>query len=137
MQVETSPLIQRILSGAATQAPEVVTAPPVTTPVDQEKQAKPPMYAVILHNDNTTGPDFVTRVLMEAFSVEGVRARNIMMTAHRSGSAVVQVTVKEVAETRVANAEAIIRTAQQGVDFVYARACELRFTVEEESKGGE
>lgn len=131
---ETPSIVEKIL---AAEGVDVVTAPPVTKPVDETRQAKPPMYAVILHNDPTTGPDFVTRVLQEAFSVEGQKAYSIMLTAHRSGHSTVQIVTREVAETRMQTAGTLISLAQQGVDHVNDGPCQLRFTIEQETKGGE
>lgn len=131
-EVQTPSIIEKIF---ATEGPEVVVAPPVVKPTDDTKDATPPMYAVILHNDGTTTPEFVTHVLQEAFKVEGRHAYNVMLAAHRSGHSTVQIVTKEVAETRVANAEAMIAGAQAGTDHVNRGPCELRFSIEQETKG--
>lgn len=120
----------------AVTGPEVVNAPPQLGTTNEQAPAKPPMYAVILHNDHSTMPNFVVQVLREAFSVEGQKAHQVMMAAHTGDKAVVKVTTQELAETQLARAEGMIRTAEPGRDFGrHVAACELRFTVELETQG--
>lgn len=117
----------------------VIERPPELAPVNDNKPATPPMYAVLLHNDNSTAPDFVVRILEGCFSVAGERAYKIMMAAHTGGQAVVKITSKDLAETQLAAAQAMIDAADPGQDFYSRRApggrCELRFSVELETKG--
>lgn len=108
---------------------------------EQQKPEEPAMWAVVLHNDNTTFPDFVTEVLMEAFRIEGNSSKRIMMHAHRTGQAVVTVTTKERAETMLHAAEAMVAKAEAGKHFYsHVASCELAFSLREESsekgKGG-
>lgn len=133
--VATPSVIDRIF---AVTGPEVVNAPPQLGATNDQAPAKPPMYAVILHNDRSTSPLFVVQVLRTAFSVEGRRAQSVMMTAHTGNQAVVKVTSKELAETQLARAHGMIQGARPGQDFYLfpdVTACELRFTVELEAKG--
>lgn len=116
----------------------VIDRPPVLAPVNAEAPAKPPMYAVVLHNDNSTFPDFVMQVLSTAFSIDEAAAMPIMMTAHRSGKSVVQVVSRDMAETRVMAADTLIATAERGSNYSnHVPRCELHFTVELETKGDE
>lgn len=106
---------------------------PAITPVQdaqrQEVPRKPPMYAVVLHNDNSTHPDFVVQVLSEVFALEGPRAEQIMMAAHTEGRAVVVVLSRELAETRVEQAMQMVKS--DGWNGLNADApCELTFTAE-------
>lgn len=113
----------------------VIERPPELAPVDEEKTAKPPMYAVILHNDNSTSFYFVVDVLREVFAMEGQRAHQIMMAAHNHGQAVVAIYSKEVAETKLKQATAKIAKDGNGQNGHNPQApCELRFSIEE-SKG--
>ncbi len=108
-----------------------VEAPPELARKEHIKH--PPMYAVILHNDETTGPDFVVDVLMTVFKVDGPRAYNIMLDAHMHGQALVQVYTLDMAETLVAHAMAMIENAVPGSDFTSntgLASCELKFTIE-------
>lgn len=114
----------------------VLERPPVETPDNKTTPAKPPMYSVVLHNDHTTFPDFVVQVLQQAFSVEGQAAQKVMMTAHRGGQAVVKVTTKDIAESQLDAANAIIRGAEPGRHHGNRNGnCELTFSVKAESDG--
>jgi ATP-dependent Clp protease adapter protein ClpS len=117
----------------------VIERPPELSPVNDNKPATPPMYAVLLHNDNSTSPDFVVRVLAACFSIEERRAYQIMMAAHNDGQAVVKITSKDLAETQVAASKAMIENASPQRDFFARMApggrCELKFSVELETKG--
>ena len=72
---------------------------------DEAKPQQPPLYAVILLNDNYTPRDFVTRILKKHFGLDGDAAETIMMHAHRYGEARVGAWQKDVAETKMHNAE--------------------------------
>ena len=115
-------------------APPEVQKPPVNEKQDDDKTGKPPMFAVILHNDNTTSMGFVTEVLSTVFKIPGGRAQQIMMSAHRAGAAVVEIYSREVAEQRLAQAQAMITQGDPGGRNPDA-PCELTFTIEQETKG--
>ena len=65
------------------------------------KTKKPPMYKVMLLNDDYTPMEFVTHILERFFGIGHTAAQEIMMTVHRKGLAVVGVFSREVAETKV------------------------------------
>jgi len=65
------------------------------------KTQKPPMYKVLLLNDDYTPMEFVVHVLERFFGMSNQTAVTIMLTVHRKGSAVVGVFSFEVAETKV------------------------------------
>jgi ATP-dependent Clp protease adaptor protein ClpS len=98
---------------------------------------EPPMWAVILWNDNSTNPYFVLKILIEAFKISREPAWNIVMSTHRGTRNVVAVMSKDEAETRLMNAESMIQQAQPDVDWYtrHSPHCELKFTIEEETKG--
>lgn len=76
-----------------------------TSLVKEESKAKlkrPPMYKVILNNDDYTPMDFVVEVLIKFFSIDLERANHIMFRVHREGKAVVGTYSAEIAETKVA-----------------------------------
>jgi ATP-dependent Clp protease adapter protein ClpS len=108
-----------------------------TKPVNDEATAKPPMYAVILHNDGSTNPDFVTRVLESAFSIEHSAAGKIMYAAHCHGNALVKIVSKEIAETELQAARNLIVGARRDRDwFTFATrspSCELTFSIRPET----
>ncbi len=67
-----------------------------------EKTKRPPMYKVLLLNDDYTPMEFVTFVLERFFGLTHQQAFEIMLTVHKKGLAVVGVFSHEVAETKVA-----------------------------------
>ncbi|RMF82266.1 MAG: ATP-dependent Clp protease adapter ClpS [Nitrospirae bacterium] len=69
----------------------------------------PPMYKVLLHNDDYTTMEFVVEVLMHVFHMDGARAYQVMMQVHREGIGVAGVYTREVAETKVAQVTAHAR----------------------------
>ncbi|PIB26118.1 ATP-dependent Clp protease adaptor ClpS [Amylibacter kogurei] len=65
------------------------------------KTAKPPMYKVMLLNDDYTPMEFVVMVLERYFGISSTQAYELMMTVHKKGLAVVGVFSFEIAETKV------------------------------------
>ncbi len=65
------------------------------------KTQRPPLYKVLLLNDDYTPMEFVVHVLERFFGVNHLQAREIMLTVHRKGLAVVGVFSFEIAETKV------------------------------------
>lgn len=70
---------------------------------------EPPMYRVLLHNDDYTTMEFVVRVLMTVFSKSVDEATRIMLNVHRQGVGVCGVYTHEVAETKVDTVHALAR----------------------------
>ena len=68
------------------------------------KTARPPLYKVILLNDDFTPRDFVVMVLKAVFRMGAERAYTVMMTAHRRGACVIAVYTRDVAETKAKQA---------------------------------
>lgn len=66
------------------------------------KTARPPLYKVLLLNDDYTPMEFVVHVLERFFGLSHAQAFEIMLTVHKKGLAVVGVFSFEVAETKVA-----------------------------------
>ena len=65
------------------------------------KTQRPPMYKVMLLNDDYTPMEFVVHVLERFFGIDHEHAQAIMLTVHRKGLAVVGVFSFEIAETKV------------------------------------
>ena len=65
------------------------------------KTAKPPLYKVLLLNDDYTPMEFVVHVLERFFGITHQQAVDIMLTVHKKGVAVVGVFSFEIAETKV------------------------------------
>ncbi len=80
----------------------------------QEKQAlqPPPMYKVILSNDDYTPMDFVVEVLVKFFRMDEERATDTMLTIHYKGRAICGIFSAEVAETKVVQVNQYAREHQ-------------------------
>jgi ATP-dependent Clp protease adaptor protein ClpS len=68
------------------------------------KTARPPLFKVILLNDDYTPREFVVQVLKAVFRMNEDEAYRVMMTAHRRGACVIAVYTKDVAETKAKEA---------------------------------
>jgi ATP-dependent Clp protease adaptor protein ClpS len=96
------------------------TATPKTT--TRAKPERPPLYKVILLNDDFTPREFVVKVLMSIFRMTEDEAYHVMLIAHRKGACVVAVYTREVAETK----------ARQGTEAGRKNGYPLAFTTERE-----
>jgi ATP-dependent Clp protease adaptor protein ClpS len=67
----------------------------------EEKTTEPPMYKVLLHNDDYTTKAFVVEVLIAVFNKSMGEATRLMWHIHRNGSGVCGVYPYEMAETKV------------------------------------
>lgn len=61
---------------------------------------RPPMYKVILLNDDYTPMEFVVHVLERFFAMNREKAIQVMLAVHTQGSAVVGIFPRDVAETK-------------------------------------
>jgi ATP-dependent Clp protease adaptor protein ClpS len=68
------------------------------------KTQRPPLYKVILLNDDYTPREFVVQVLKAVFRMNADQAYRVMMTAHQKGACVIAVYVRDVAETKAKEA---------------------------------
>jgi ATP-dependent Clp protease adaptor protein ClpS len=88
-----------------------VGTPEVVTRTRTEKKVKqPPLYRVLLHNDDYTTMEFVVHVLQSVFNHEETEATQIMLHVHRKGIGVAGVYTHEVAETKVEQVHALARS---------------------------
>ncbi|MHB8920331.1 MAG: ATP-dependent Clp protease adapter ClpS [Halothiobacillus sp.] len=70
---------------------------------------EPPMYHVILLNDDFTPMDFVVRVLVELFYLSTEQAERVMLEVHHKGRGLCGIFTREIAETRVAQVNQVAR----------------------------
>ena len=75
----------------------------------KKKRQKPPLYKVLLHNDDYTTKEFVVQILQYVFNKDATAAVQIMLHVHKKGIGVAGVYTYEVAETKVALVESLAK----------------------------
>lgn len=65
------------------------------------KTKRPPLYKVVLLNDDYTPMDFVVTVIEHIYRKDHEDAVDLMLQIHQKGQAIVGVYTREVAETKV------------------------------------
>jgi ATP-dependent Clp protease adaptor protein ClpS len=73
---------------------------------------RPPLYNVILMNDDYTPMEFVVHILERFFSKDRPSATRIMLEVHTRGKGVCGAYTHEIAETKVAQVNAYSRDNQ-------------------------
>ncbi|HET8697312.1 MAG TPA: ATP-dependent Clp protease adapter ClpS [Gammaproteobacteria bacterium] len=73
---------------------------------------RPPLYRVILLNDDYTPMEFVVQVLEKVFSLDRTTATRIMLEVHTKGKGVCGVYTYEIAETKVAQVTGLAQQHQ-------------------------
>jgi len=86
------------------------------------KTQRPPLWKVILLNDDFTPREFVVEVLKAVFRLNESQSYRVMMTAHQKGACVIAVYARDVAETK----------AKEATDLGKANGFPLYFTTEKE-----
>lgn len=86
---------------------EIIDSPVKSTNEEKEAVKPPKMFDVFLLNDDYTTPDVVLETLDKVFDLTGSKAMRVMMKAHMEGMSFVAKYVKDIAESKVANAESI------------------------------
>ena len=99
--------------------PDLDTKPRTRT---RTQTKRPPLYKVILVNDDFTPRDFVVRILKAEFRMSEDQARRVMVTAHTKGSCVVAVFTREIAEDK----------SKRATDMARKEGFPLLFTTEPE-----
>jgi ATP-dependent Clp protease adaptor protein ClpS len=77
------------------------------------KLAKPPMYKVVLMNDDYTPMEFVVGVLIKFFNLTVETATRVMLKVHTEGRAVCGVYSRDIAETKVQQVNEFSKENQQ------------------------
>jgi ATP-dependent Clp protease adaptor protein ClpS len=75
----------------------------------KKKVKRPPLYKVLLHNDDYTTKEFVVQILQYVFHKEQSEAVQIMLHVHKKGIGVAGVYTYEIAETKVELVENLAR----------------------------
>ena len=73
---------------------------------------RPPLYSVLLLNDDYTPMDFVIEALMRFFSMNMEKATQVMLHVHTRGRGVCGVFTREIAESKVAQVNEFARLNQ-------------------------
>ena len=76
------------------------------------KLKEPPLYRVVLINDDFTPMEFVVDILESVFGMERTRATQVMLEVHTKGKGVCGVYNFEIAETKVAQVMGIAQQHQ-------------------------
>ena len=79
---------------------------------NREDLQEPPMYKVLLHNDDYTTMDFVVTVLESVFGRDTNEATRIMLNVHHKGYGIAGVYPREIGETKVAIVHRMARKNQ-------------------------
>lgn len=66
------------------------------------KLQNPPLYKVVMLNDDYTPMEFVIQVLQTFFGMNREKATQVMLAVHQQGRAVCGIFTRDVAETKVA-----------------------------------
>ena len=88
----------------------------------EQKTKPPPMFQVVMYNDDYTPMEFVVHILERFFSKNRQEATDIMLHVHRRGVGICGIFTYEVAESKVA----------QVMDFARANEQPLQCTMEKE-----
>jgi len=78
----------------------------------EAKVKPPPMYPVVMYNDDYTPMEFVVEVLQVFFTLTRERATQIMLKVHTEGRGVCGIFPKDVASTKVEQVIAYSRQHQ-------------------------
>ena len=86
------------------------------------KTKRPPLYKVVLLNDDYTPREFVVLVLKAVFRMGADTAYRVMRTAHGRGACVIAVYTRDVAETK----------AKEATELAKGKGYPMFFTTEPE-----
>jgi len=92
------------------------------TQESRPKLKRPPLFRVVLLNDDYTPMEFVVDVLQRIFGMDRTKATRIMLEVHTRGKGVCGVYTYEIAETKVT----------QTVDYARKNQHPLQCTLEKE-----
>jgi ATP-dependent Clp protease adaptor protein ClpS len=67
---------------------------------EKPKLKRPPLFKVVILNDDYTPMEFVVEILEQFFSMNREKATQIMLAIHTQGKAVVGIYPRDIAETK-------------------------------------
>lgn len=83
------------------------------------KLEKPPLYKVLLHNDDFTSKEFVVWALEKIFHLDGEKAERLMLHVHTYGIGICGVYTKEIAKTKVFQVDKLAEQYQHPLKCSY------------------
>jgi ATP-dependent Clp protease adaptor protein ClpS len=86
------------------------------------RQKPPPLYKVLLLNDDFTPMDFVVQVLQQFFAKNREQATQIMLKVHNEGVGVCGIYPHDIAETKVSQVAVFAREHQHPLQCVMEEA---------------
>ena len=78
----------------------------------KSKIQKPPLYNVVLVNDDFTTMEFVVEILITIFGMSKSKATKVMFEVHTEGKAICGVYTYEIAETKVSQVTTVAKPQQ-------------------------
>lgn len=91
------------------QDPERIDGGGLTVEATKPKLQRPPLYSVLLLNDDFTPMEFVVHVLETFFNLDRETAVRVMLQVHTQGKGVCGQFTREIAETKVAQVNSYAR----------------------------
>jgi ATP-dependent Clp protease adaptor protein ClpS len=90
--------------------------------VSRNKTKQPPLYRVLILNDDFTPMEFVVHVLQKFFHKEFSEANQIMLSVHTQGRGLCGIYTSEIAETKVHQVNQHAKQCQHPLKCVMERA---------------
>ncbi len=106
-------------------APQPIVRP-AAVPREQTEVKRQPPYAVVLHNDDINGMDYVVSVLRKVFHYGRLKAFWLMLQAHITGRSIVWTGSLELAELKADQ----LRSCGPDPNMKHRGALPLRLSVE-------
>jgi len=104
------------------QDPERTNDDGLVVEATKPKLKRPPLYAVILLNDDYTPMEFVVHVLEYFFNLDRETAVRVMLQVHTQGKGVCGQYTREIAETKVAQVNSYSRESNHPLLCTMERA---------------
>ena len=81
--------------------PEPIDGDNLAVEIDRPRLKRPPLYRVLLLNDDYTTMEFVVLVLTTVFQLSEETATEIMLHVHQRGAGICGIYTREIAESKV------------------------------------
>lgn len=73
---------------------------------------EPPLFKVLLHNDDYTTMDFVVMILETIFNKDTAEATKIMLDVHHQGVGIAGIYTREIGETKISQVHHLAKKHQ-------------------------